>query len=965
MKNIFKKLFYTFILLYTLIGFFLVPYIIETKVPKIVNNNMNASFYLKSATFNPYTFNLAIYGIELSSKDKKKIFSLEKFTADLEVSSLIMGYIHFKDIEFISPSIHIVYSKNKKLNLLEIIKPKTDSNVTDSSSKPPRILLDKIGIQDGLLSYEDYSNPTPYDVLVHDVELVVNAIDTDDKNSTDAHASFSVFRAVLNDGGYIKLTNKIQSITPAVLDGDFNFQSSKLYTQWKYLKDKLNIEVADGTADIHLNYYFNSDDLDNLQINNGSLKLSKLRIKPKNEPFDILNIDELKIEDIAAMPMKKSVNVNSVSIFGLNASIKRVGDAKVDWQKYIKINEDKIVQNENKKEDINESANYSFALKNFDLKSSNISFDDKTLHSKAVTRLNKIELHVSDIDLEKEGVFKYEFKTGVNNDGTIQANGEVQNSFLKQNGTIEIDRVSLKFLNPYIEEYAYLNLKNGYFNLKAKESYEYSATSPDLLIIGSLRIDDLLLNNTMDKSRLLSFKELSFNPYTFEYAPDRLYIDKVVVDSLYVDTVINKDKTTNFSRLSKIKPDKNSTKDDNKTKQKPFPLKIMSIYVKNSSADFQDLSLPLKFKTHIHDLNGKVTSVSSRAEETSSADLDGIVDQYGSAKITGSINSANPKLHTNMSVVFRNLDLSNLSAYSANFAGYKIDKGKLFLDLGYKIENAKLNASNSIIIKKIKLGDTIKDDNVTVLPLRLAVALLENSDGIIDIDLPIKGDMDNPDFMYGALVWKTLRGLITKAVTAPFKLLGSLVGIDGESLDSIEFEAGKSVLLPPEIEKLDNLAKALVLRPKIGLKVIAIYDSELDKKAMQKAKLFEYLLKESAGINKEEDKNSINIKMLEAVYVKHTALDKLDEMRSKLKEQYTDINHFNQKYLEKLIEEDSLFMAVDDDQLKSLAQSRAKSIFDYLTMMQHINADRVVINKIEAAKKGDKFIKTRLEINVK
>ncbi|WP_345992880.1 DUF748 domain-containing protein [Sulfurimonas sp. HSL-1716] len=1185
MKTILKKIFFSAVIVYSIAGFLIVPYLIKTKVIGIADKQINGHIELRSAYFNPYSFRLTLNDLKLISPKNKTIFSVEKFSANIELYSLLMGNIHFRDIEINTPRLDVVYTKEKKLNLLSIAKG-PDKKTSSPSSKPPRIMLDKISITDGSVRYEDYTGSAPYDVSVNDLQFVIRDIDTGDNNSTNKSTSTSVFRAELNDGAYIKITNSIKSISPFVADGSFEFEASRLYTQWKYLKDKLNIEVADGKVSIGSKYHVDLDDLTDLKIYDAAVNVSKLRVKPKNENFDILNVKSLKIEGISAMPLKQKAHISSLSLSGLNAKLQRIGEAKIDWQDYLKYSGDNNqTAGENKKEstaspfdltiddidikdfkvslqdkyiipnvtttldkfylhiknattlgttplqyqlitqinngfdctaegsltmkkldlfsslncsglnlvqfrpyiddaakkslkkydlkldsavvnfdskvdvkDENSSVNvkisdadfalkslgiskkttgerlfslHEFNLKNisadtdkssieiasssiiepkiflsrykngivnidkivvpkavkqakkkdhgvqkdwrvlvkgFDIKDANVRFEDKTLAKPAKTSVDKIYFHAGNIDSKKWSWLNYDLSAKINNSGRIKANGKLRHTPLKQRGSIDIAKLSLKFLNPYIDEYTYMKLDDGYFGFKAKERFSPSKKSADLVVNGSLSIDELFINDTQNNSSLISFNKLSIPAYTFEYAPDRLYVDKAVLDSFYVDAVIDQNKTINFAKLSKVKPsDENlSVKNDtNQTQKNSFPIRIMDVTIKNGSAKFADLSLPLKFQTNIHDLNGKVYGISNQLVETSYIDLDGIVDAYGSAKINGSINAANPKLFTDMSVVFRNLDLSNLSPYSANFAGYKIDEGKLFLDLGYKIDNSKLDASNSIIIKKIKLGDTIKDDKITVLPLGFAIALLEDNDGVIDIDMPIKGDMNNPDFKYGALVWKTLGGLITKAVTAPFRLLGSMLGIDGEKLEAIDFEAGKTVLLPPEREKLDNLAKALNKRSKLRLMISGTYDDAADKKALQVAKLIEQVVKKSGITNEDEKRNALTAEMLEDIYKKYVKEDKLDEIRSKLEKEYTDKEQFKQKYLSRLVDIDSSFMTVSEDDVKKLADARAKTIRDYLIINHHLDETRVKFDAIKQTEITDKWIKTKLDVNVK
>jgi len=387
-------------------------------------------------------------------------------------------------------------------------------------------------------------------------------------------------------------------------------------------------------------------------------------------------------------------------------------------------------------------------------------------------------------------------------------------------------------------------------------------------------------------------------------------------------------------------------------------MKIMKINITNGSAKFADLSLPIKFRTNIHTLNGAVYAVSNEPQETSYVDITGEVDEYGSTKLKGSINSSNPKEYTDLSFNFRNLDLSSYSGYSASFAGYKIDSGKLYLDLGYNILNSELLGKNSVMIKSIKLGESIKEDT---LPISFVIALLEDSDGIIDIDMPVEGNVDEPDFKYGALVMKTLGNLIVKAVSSPFRFLGSMMGMDGEALESLDFEPGLATILPPEKEKLDSIAKMMIKRPKISLSIGGQYDTKSDRLALQKQKLASLVVKNSKN---SKNKNSMSVNLLEEIYYKVKDDDKLKLIKKSLEKKYKD-ETLDRAYLIALTKECVAIQTIDKKELQNLATLRVNLLKEYLVSEKNISANKIKFIDVSAIEEIDsKWVKSKLEVQV-
>ena len=205
-------------------------------------------------------------------------------------------------------------------------------------------------------------------------------------------------------------------------------------------------------------------------------------------------------------------------------------------------------------------------------------------------------------------------------------------------------------------------------------------------------------------------------------------------------------------------------------------MSIERLRIVGADAEFADLSLTPQFGTRMHDLGGVVTGLSTDPATTAQVELDGKVDEFGSARVRGSIQPFRATDFTDLKLTFRNLEMTRLTPYSGKFAGRKIDSGKLSVDLEYKIKDRQLAGENKFVVNKLKLGERVDSPDAMKLPLDLAIALLEDSNGIIDLDLPVSGSLDDPQFSYGRIIWKAIVNVLTKLVTAPFRALGKLLG---------------------------------------------------------------------------------------------------------------------------------------------------------------------------------------------
>ncbi|MCX6077591.1 MAG: DUF748 domain-containing protein [Campylobacterales bacterium] len=667
-----------------------------------------------------------------------------------------------------------------------------------------------------------------------------------------------------------------------------------------------------------------------------------------NNSKTLLTLDSFDVNNTLIKPIAQEITIEKVSLRSLHATLERDKNGVINWIKYLKSESEK---SEKKSE-------YTFLLKHAQLSDSELTFDDKTVVPSAKTDIDKISLSANNISSKKEDRIQYTLSLRVNNGGTLSSGGSLSYAPLKQKGFLELKKVSLKELTPYLQEMAFLTIDDGYLSLKTDTTYAESSTDANLKAVGSLILEELFVSDSRDKTPILTISELKLNPLTYEMLPNKLFVEKADVNSFYVNALIDDQKKMNLSSLMKKPADVNETKES-------FPLKIMQINVALGSADFSDLSLPVKFKTNIHDLNGAIYGVSNVPNDTSYIDMSGEVDRYGSAKLKGSINSGNPKAYADLDLNFKNLNLEAMSGYSASLAGYKIDKGKLFLDLEYDILNSEMQGENKIVIKDIKLGSKIKETNQSSIPLEFVIALLEDNDKIIDINMPVKGNVDAPDFEYKALLWKTFGNLIIKTVRSPLSILGSIMGIEGDKMEYVEFEGGSTKILPPEQEKLDNLAKLLAKRVKISIALSGSYDIRIDKRALQKEKLSAMVLRKSGAKNIGNNSNMASAGLLEDIYREFSNDNKLNIIKDELSKKYKG-EEFDRVYTSAVFEECVKFQEATEEEMVILAKKRAAAIQSYLIERHGINPLRVkVLDAIKAEENKDKLVKTKLQVEVK
>jgi uncharacterized protein involved in outer membrane biogenesis len=422
--------------------------------------------------------------------------------------------------------------------------------------------------------------------------------------------------------------------------------------------------------------------------------------------------------------------------------------------------------------------------------------------------------------------------------GRFTASGSVVPG--KSSGSLNLRLVSLplKPFAPYVNQVARLNLHSGAASTRGRLTFSRPRSDVRLDYRGGFAVDDLAITEEETEEAFLGWKKLSSNTLRFRLNPNRLSMNELVAQNPFGKVIIFEDKSINLKRILRTSATEQAAEKPAAKSGKPepadaFPLAIERLRIIGANAEFADLSLPQQFGTRMHDLTGVVSGLATDAKTTALVELDGKVDDYGSARVRGSVQPFRATDFTDLKLTFRNLEMANLTPYSGKFAGRRIDSGKLSVDLEYKIKQRQLAGENKFVINKLKLGERIDSPDAMKLPLDLAIALLEDSNGIIDLDLPISGSLDDPQFSYGKIIWKAIVNVLTKLVTAPFRVLGKLLGISSEKLEGVTFDPGSSTLLPPEQEKLKTLAEAMAKRPALTLTLEPGYDPESDRRALQ------------------------------------------------------------------------------------------------------------------------------------
>lgn len=590
----------------------------------------------------------------------------------------------------------------------------------------------------------------------------------------------------------------------------------------------------------------------------GALQLSKLNstVGPltlgaalSNKP--IATLQQLRIENGALDLAKHAVTLDAIVASGLHTDILKQSGKPLALQAAFERLKPAVKSMDKHDSKAAKPAAWTLALQRAALDDAALHFEDQAKGKPVVLDIGQANFAAHNLSLDRHNPISVTAAFKIKQGGSFDVDGTLVPEPLRANLNLRLSALSLKPFAPYINRIARLKLNSGSASSSGTLKLQRGKTL-SVNYAGGFAIDKLGITEEEGGAQFLRWQRLSSNDLAFRLAPDSLHIGTLRAVKPIGKIIIFADKTLNLTRLlrSEAPPPatpvvgaappgsapvaaKPITITRTALAKKTFPISIERIRIDNADLEFADLSLTPQFGTNINSLYGVINGLSTNPATVSQVELNGKVDQYGTASIRGSLQPFHATDFTDLKLSFRNLVMNSLTPYSGKFAGRKILSGTLSVDLEYKINNRQLSGENQFIMNKLQLGERVDSPDAMQLPLDLAIALLQDSNGVINLNLPVSGNLDDPQFSYGRIVWKAIVNVLTKLVTAPFRALGNLLGISSDKLQAVAFDAGSAVLLPPEQEKLKSVSQAMSKRPALTLTVEPVYAGAADRHAIE------------------------------------------------------------------------------------------------------------------------------------
>ncbi|MCQ8895688.1 DUF748 domain-containing protein [Limnobacter humi] len=907
------------------------PSLIQWQAPKFIQNKSGHALVMGKPEINPLKLSVRVPALKLSKPDGEELVSFDSLFVDVSGTDLLTGTIALDTVDLQGLHLNAALLPNGELNWTDLINA-FKSKEPEPDQPPPKFKLGHLNIDKAAITVEDRRTPNGFKTRLEPLALELHNLSTLANSQSgdfelDANTSFDA---------QVQLKSQMKLAVPA-FTGTLavkNINLAKLDALLKPLlptapptgtvstSAQFDVQLADGKPVVHIT---NTElTTENLAVAakagkaSENLALAKLAVKgvefhlPDNTAKvgrvelgglqgsyangkPALALDSITVGEVDVKLGEQHAEVGDVALSGLNLALNRdkAGQLNLmDWvNAWVPKTPDKPAENPTK--NTTPAKPWTWAVAGVKLDQSAVKFTDDSLPAGFAVGASNIAVATQGLSQNLDKPLPLQASLNLDSGGQMEAKGTVVATAPSASLQLAVNNVALKVAQPFIAQQAKLDMASGTLSTAGKFTFNSKTTE----YAGNLAINDLRLNEAGTKKSFLAWKSLSTPAFTASTKAAR--IGRLNLKGLDTAVLIAKDKSTNINRILVTQPgspnEPAKPKNEKPTTDKPagppaYGVSIDRFNIVDSELDFADESLFIPFGTRIHGLNGSLTGLSNLPGTRGEVALKGDVDDYGLAQANGQLDLFDPTNYLDLKVNFQNVEMTTLTPYSATFANRKIESGKLSLNLEYSIDKQQLNSTNQVLIDKLKLGERVQSPQAVDLPLDLAIAILEDSDGRIDLGIPVKGSLNDPQFSYGAVVWKAFTNVLTKIVTAPFRALGSLFGGGEEALGNVAFDPGVASLSPPQRESLKKLGTALQKRPNLTLTVNGTWANS-DKTALQAQQLRRAVaLQAGDKLQADEDPGPIALqsptvqKALEALFTKRLGGGELASLKAGYRE---------------------------------------------------------------------------------
>jgi len=917
---------------------------------------------------------LAMDDFKLANHDNTPLLELGRATATLNDVEPLLSRYHLGALSLERATLHYTKLPGGHGNFDALTAP---SPPTNPPAKPTQVRIDTLTLQGSRLDYADLSGKAPARLSLENLHGTLRGV------STVAGPPGSVDMTGKMAGGDISANGKIDLVGNHYV-GKVSLKQVALATLVPLAPPMLNGEVTDGSIDADAQLQASWGSALNVHMEPAKASLNHFALSPKGSHATPVAWQSMHA-DIARFDMAGGeARLNSLTLSGLNVDVRRLRNGQFDLASL-------MLPSKPAPRGTAASPPFHWSVAHFGLDDGTVNFnDDNATGKRAALAIKASKFGVEGLSDNMRQPIKLDLNGGIGK-GTYNVTGTVKPEPMSADLRVKTTRLDIAQFESLIRVPLNVRIVSAQLGLNGRARYTDHGTQPaHIAYQGQATLGRVRVLDKATDDELLHWTNLTASGMNVRMGEGAPHVDigALSLSDFYARVIVNATGRLNLSDVvanpAETAPVSVTRAQDGSTPAPapaassaqvapasassapagpPPEIQIGQVTLSSGQLNYTDNFIKPNYTANITQLEGKVGAFGTAAGgPPAELNLNGKLDDNAPVDIAGSINPLAPVAFLDIKAKADGVELTHLSPYSGKYAGYPITKGRLTVDVHYLLDQGKLTADNHIFIDQLTFGDRIEGPGISHLPVKLAVALLKDSQGRIDVHVPVSGSLNDPQFSVGGLIWRAIGNLIAKAATAPFKLLASAFGggsSSGQDLGYVEFAPGSSTLTPDSTSRLEKIVKVLNDKPSLNLDIIGREDPAFDEKGLRH-EMVEDLIRHEAG-NDEDNADPAKAKMtpeqrdhyLEKAY-KHAKFKKERNMVGLTKS-------LPPEEMRKLLEEN---MQVDQDALRHLAERRADAVRQWLQGKVPDNRVFVSAPKLDAKGIDDGGKTTRVDFGL-
>lgn len=832
-------------------SYFLVPPILKSILMKKLSESLHREVTVERIHFNPFTLALTVQGFGIRERGGTDSFvSFQELFVNLQILSVARQALVLDEVRLVKPSVRIQRNADGSYNFSDLLVKKPEEEKKEPG-KPFLFSLNNIRIIDGRLEFMDSPKNTKH--VAENIQAGIPFLSNMSYAlETKVEPSFS---AVINGDPYT-----LTGVTKPFKDSretEFKISIKDLDIPYylAYVPMKLNFILSSAKLDVDSTITYRQEKGNSpVLILKGKTALREVVLQDLRKA-PLMKFPSLTVDTADLEPLAGRIHLAKVALEAPEVNVRRNAAGEINLLALVPGKAKEESKTEGKKETpaakttpASDKAAPVVEIDELLLEKGAVSFRDETTPEPFSLPLRDIRLEARNLSTAsgKEGTV--DLSISFPKRGTVSLKGPLTITPVSTSLAVDVKDIDLPGFQPYWAEAVNLHVTGGKIGGRGKLDLALADKPPRIRYAGRLMVTRFASVDKVQAADFLKWKSLYLNDLDAVVFPLKVQVRQVALTDFYSRVMVYPDATLNVQKIAAEKkkeegkppekgeaagpPQKGPAKDEKGKPPAGPDITIGAITLQGGEIDFLDNHVKPTFSGRLVEIGGRIGRISSREEIQGDVDLRGKLDGYAPLEITGRINPLSRDLFVDLKVSFKDMDLSPVTPYSGRYAGYAIEKGKLSFDLKYLIEKKKLESQNIVFIDQLTLGEKVESPQATKLPVSLAISLLKDRHGQIRLDIPVAGTLDDPKFSVWRIVVQVLVNILTKAATAPFALLGSLMG-GGEEMSYVEFNAGSAAVGEANVKKLATLGKALKERPSLKMDIEGFVDREQDREGLR------------------------------------------------------------------------------------------------------------------------------------